>query len=82
MKCTAMVLPGWMLVAACGGEQGPAVAMEEATGLLVADSLLAVGPRARAGEPVDLFNPTDIAVAGETVVVVDTGTSLLWNDVG
>jgi len=65
---------GCVLAAACEGTAATAGdGMAESGAALVADSVLAEGPVARPGEPVDLFNATDIAVVGEAVVVVDNG---------
>jgi hypothetical protein len=51
--------------------------MQEAVSVLAPDSVLAAGPVPRPGEPADLFNPTDISMAGSTVIVVDNGNDRL-----
>jgi hypothetical protein len=66
-------------VLACGGEEqrasgaaGDAV-MEETSTILVAESVEARGPQSEPGSPVDLFNPGDVLVVGDRVVVSDNG---------
>jgi hypothetical protein len=73
----AIVAMGQVL--ACGGEEPGASGtagdgmMEEASTMLVVESLQARGPHSEPGSPVDLFNPGDVLVVGETVVVSDNG---------
>ncbi len=66
------------VVAGCGGRVADASGvMEEQRPSLVLEAVEASGPKAAGEHPVELFHTTDLALVGDTIVLVDSGNDRL-----